>query len=169
MKEVVSSPSGHVPGVDSFLDSFVNNYTNNEVFCGSFLTSLCKAYDGKVDGVPNLQYGKDILNFFLELYASGDQNEFDFVSGNFCGVSLRRMKKTALKIRSDLFIGLSRNEIIDLLLERISWIFTGKKDTKSRVSFTEVIDATDIVKAYQVSTSDHEFHSCQQFTERAYL
>ena len=53
MKEVVSSPSGHVPGVDSFLDSFVNNYTNNEEFRGSFLTSLCKAYVAKVDGVPN--------------------------------------------------------------------------------------------------------------------
>ena len=51
-KEVVSSPSRHVPVVNSFLDSFVNKYTNNEEFRGSFITSLCKDYAAKVDGVP---------------------------------------------------------------------------------------------------------------------
>ena len=40
VKEVVSSPSGHVSGVDLFLDSFANNYTNNEGFCGSLLTII---------------------------------------------------------------------------------------------------------------------------------
>ena len=30
VKEMVSYPSGHVPGVYLFLDSFVKNYTNNE-------------------------------------------------------------------------------------------------------------------------------------------
>ena len=78
MKEVVSSPSGHVPGVDSFIDSFANNYTNNEEFCGSLLTSLCKAYAVKVDGVPNLQHGTDVMNFFLALSASGDKKFFFF-------------------------------------------------------------------------------------------
>ena len=63
VKEVVSSPSGNIPGIDSFLDSFVNNYTNNEEFCGSLLTSLCKDYVAKVDGVTNPQYGTDVLNF----------------------------------------------------------------------------------------------------------
>ena len=73
VKEVVSSPSGHVPGVDSFLDSFVNNYTNNEEFSGSLFISLCKAYIVKVGGVPNPQYGTYVLNFFLTLSASGDK------------------------------------------------------------------------------------------------
>ena len=51
VKEMVSSPSGHVPGVDSFLDSFVKNYTNNKEFCGSFIISLCKVYTMKVDEI----------------------------------------------------------------------------------------------------------------------
>ena len=76
VKEVVSSPSGNVLEVDSFLGSFVNNYTNNEEFCGSFLTSICKAYAVKVDGVPSPQYGTDVLKFFLALSASGDKKAF---------------------------------------------------------------------------------------------
>ena len=65
VKEMVSSPSGHVPGVDSFLDSFVNNYTKNKEFFGCFLTSIFKAYVAEVDWVPNPQYRTDVLNFFL--------------------------------------------------------------------------------------------------------
>ena len=76
MKEVVSSPSGHVPGVNSFLDSFINNYTNNEEFCGSLLSSLLKAYAMKVDGVPNMQYGTYVLKNFLEFSTSGDKKAF---------------------------------------------------------------------------------------------
>ena len=109
MKEVVSSPSVHVPGVDSFLDSFVNNYTSNEEFSGSLFISICKACIAKVDGVPNLQYRTYVLNFFLALSASGDKNPFEFVSGNFYGVSLRRMKMISEKRCSAPFIGLSRD------------------------------------------------------------
>ena len=71
VKEVVSSLSGNVTGVYSFLDSFFNKYTNNKEFCGSLIISLCKSYAVKVDGVPNLQYGTDVLSFFLALSASG--------------------------------------------------------------------------------------------------
>ena len=78
MKEAVSSPSGNIPGVDSFLDSFVNNYKNNKEFRGSLLTSICKTYVVKVDGVPNPQNGTYVLNFFLELSSSGDKNSFEF-------------------------------------------------------------------------------------------
>ena len=53
-----------------FLDSFINNYTNNEEFCGSLITSPCKAYDVKVDGVPNMQYRTDVLKIFLAIYTS---------------------------------------------------------------------------------------------------
>ena len=66
------------------------------------------------------------------------------------------MKIIAAERRSDPFLGLSRDKIIDRLLACISRICTGTKDPKLRVAFTEGIDATDIVKAYQVSTSDHE-------------
>ena len=66
--------------------------------------------------MPNPQYGTDVLNFFLALSASGDKGAFEFVSGNLCGVSLRRMKTISAKRHSSLFIGLSHNEIIDLLL-----------------------------------------------------
>ena len=155
LKSVVSSPSGNVPGVDSFLDIFFNNYTNNKEFCGSLLTGLCKSYVVNVDGVPNLKYRTDVLNFFLALSTSGNKKTFEFVSGNLCGVSLSRMKMIAAKRRSALFIVLSRDEMIDLLLARISRICTGKKDPKSRVAFTAGVDATALVKAYQVSTSDH--------------
>ena len=65
------------------------------------------------------------------------------------------MKKIAAKRCSALFIGLSRNEIIYLLLARISQIHMVRKDTKSRVALTEGIDETALVKAYQVSTGDH--------------
>ena len=73
MKEVVSSPNGHVTVVNLFLDIFVNNYKNNEEFCGSFLTSIFRAYVVKLDGVPNPQYGTDFLKTFLALFASGDK------------------------------------------------------------------------------------------------
>ena len=93
VKEVVSSPSGHITVVNSFRVSFVNNYTNNEEFRGIFLPSLCKIYAVKVDGVPNPQYGTDVLNLFLSLSASGDKKAFGFVSGNLCGFPLSQMKK----------------------------------------------------------------------------
>ena len=135
MKEVVSSPSGNVPGVDSFLDNSVKNYTNNEGFCDSLITSISKAYIVKVDGVPNPQHRKDVLKNFLALSASGDKKAFDFISGNLCRVSLRRMETIAEKRRSYLFIGISRDEIIYLLLACISRICTGRKDPNSRVDF----------------------------------
>ena len=144
---MVSSPSGHVPVLNSFPDIFVKNYSNNEEFCGSFLISLCKAYVAKVYGVPNLQYGTGVMNFFLALSASGDKKAFDFVSGNLCGASLRWMKKIAAKRRSAQFIGLSCDEIFDLILARIIQICTGRTDPKPRVDFTAGIDATSLVKA----------------------
>ena len=64
------------------------------------------------------------------------------------------MKTISEKRRSSLLIGISCDEIIDLFLASISRICMGRKDPKSRVAFTEGIDATALVKAYQVSTSD---------------
>ena len=89
VEEVVSSPIGHIPGFDSFLGIFVKNYTKNEELRGSLLTSICKAYVVNVDGVPNPQYGTDVMKFFLELSASGDKRGFEFVLGNLYGESLR--------------------------------------------------------------------------------
>ena len=86
VKEVVSYPSVHVSGVDLFLDSFVNNYTNNEEFCSSFLTSLCKAYVAKVDGVTNPKYGTEVQNFLLALSKTGNKSSFEFVLGNLYSV-----------------------------------------------------------------------------------
>ena len=65
------------------------------------------------------------------------------------------MKTIAAKRRLAPFIRLSRDEIIDLLLSRISRICTGRKDPKLRVAFTAGIETTALVKAYQVNTSDH--------------
>ena len=65
------------------------------------------------------------------------------------------MKTIAEKRQSALFIRIARNEITDLILARISRIFTGRKDPKSRVAFTAGIETTALVKAYKVSTSDH--------------
>ena len=53
------------------------------------------------------------------------------------------------------FSGLSCDEIFDLLLAYISLIRTGRKDPKLRVAFKIGINATALMKAYQVSTSDH--------------
>ena len=103
--------------------------------------------------MTNLQYRTDVLKFFLALSASGKKG---FISpGNLCGLPLRRIKTVAAKRCSAPFIGLSRNEIFDLLISRISRIPTGRKDPKSRVDFTEGIDATALVKSYQLSTSNH--------------
>ena len=65
------------------------------------------------------------------------------------------MKTIAAKRHSSPFIGLSRDEIIDLFLARISRICTGRKDLKSRVDFTVEIKTTAILKAYQVRTRDY--------------
>ena len=148
VKELVSSPSGNVPGVNFFLGSFVNNYTNNEEFCASLLTSLCKAYSVKVDGVPNPRNEKYVLKVFLELSASGDKKAFEFVSGNLCGASFRRMQMIAEKRSPAPLIRLFCNEIIDMLLARISRICTSRKDPKSRFALTSGIDATALMKAY---------------------
>ena len=65
------------------------------------------------------------------------------------------MKTIATKRRSDPFVVLYCDEIIDLLLAHISRICTVRKDPNSRVNFTVVISATALVKEYQVSTIDH--------------
>ena len=66
------------------------------------------------------------------------------------------MKTIAAKRRSSSFIRLSRDEIIYLILACISRIRTGRKDPKLRVAFIAGIDANSLVKAYQVSTRNHE-------------
>ena len=95
------------------------------------------------------------MNFFLALFVGGDKKAFDFVSGNLYGVSLRRMKMITEKRRPDLFSGLSNDEIIDLIIARISQTCMGRKEPKSRVALTLGIDATFLMKAYQVSTGNH--------------
>ena len=65
------------------------------------------------------------------------------------------MKTIASKRRSALFIGLSCNEIIDLLLAPISRICTGRKDPKLMVAFIARVDTTTLVKSYQVNTIYH--------------
>ena len=66
------------------------------------------------------------------------------------------MKTIAAKRLSSPFIGLFHNEIIDLLLARISRIHTGRKNPKPIFDFTAGIDTNALVKAYQVSTGYHE-------------
>ena len=105
--------------------------------------------------VNNPQYGTDVLNYILELSASGDKKALKFVSGNCYWVPLSRIKTIAEKRRSATFIGLSHNETIDLLIELISRIHTVRKDPKSRVDLTAGINKNTLVKEYQVSTSDN--------------
>ena len=64
------------------------------------------------------------------------------------------MKTIVAKRQSALFIRLSCNEIIDLLLSRISRILTGRNYPKLRVAFTAGIVSTDLVKLYQVNMSN---------------
>ena len=66
------------------------------------------------------------------------------------------MKRIVEKRHSSLFIRISCDEIIYLIIACISRIHTGRKDPKLRVTFTSGIDKTALLKAYQVSTSDHE-------------
>ena len=56
---------------------------------------------------------------------------------------------------SALFIGLSCDEIIYLIISRMSRIRTSRKDPKSRVDFTAGIDAPDLLEAYKLSTTNH--------------
>ena len=65
------------------------------------------------------------------------------------------MKTILAKKLSALLIRLSHDEIIDLLLSRISRILTGRKYPKLRVAFTAGIGATDLVKSYQVNMNNH--------------
>ena len=67
------------------------------------------------------------------------------------------MKTISAKRRSEPFLVISRDEIIDLLLSRISRICTGIKDPKYRVNFTAGFDTTAPLNSYQVNTSNHEF------------
>ena len=61
-------------------------------------------------------------------------------------------EKIAVNRHSDPFVGISRDEIIDLLLPLISRICTDRKDLKLRFDFIAGIGATALVKAYGVST-----------------
>ena len=124
----VTTPSGYIPGVDSFLDSFINHYMNNPEFKDSLVVNLTKAYVSKVDGVKNPKYGAKVLNFFLALYASGDKKAFEFVSGNLCGIGLRWMKKLCSRKRGEPFIVLSKEQMVACIVAHVMKIRTGFKD-----------------------------------------
>ena len=64
-------------------------------------------------------------------------------------------KKITERIQSPPFIGLSRDNIIELLLVCTSQIRIGREDTTYRVAFKAGIDSTALVKEYQLITSDH--------------
>ena len=54
---IVTTASGYIPGVDSFLDNFIRHYSSNKEFGQSLIVNLMKAYVAKVEGVKNPRYG----------------------------------------------------------------------------------------------------------------
>ena len=151
--ETIVPKSGFMPGVDSFLDKFVEHYKTNPKFRSSLVVLLMKGYVAKVDGIKNPKYGTKVLNFMMALAASGDKKAFEYVSGNLCSCSLRWMKTLMTKKRTAPFIELTPAQIIDRITSNISKIRSSFANDSMRVAFTVGLDATCLVKGFQLSSS----------------
>ena len=151
--DVVATSSGYIPGVDAFLDSFIKHYSANEEYRGSLMINLLKGYTLKVDGVKNPKYGTKVLNFMLALAASGDKKAFEYVSGNLCSVSLRWIQKLIARKRSAPFIQLSRDDMVQRLVNRFTQIRQRIGNPTQRLAFSVGVDATCVVSAFQLSTT----------------
>ena len=93
-----------------------------------------------------------VLNFYLGLAATNTKS-FEMISANLLGPSIRQVQRVAAKRRSSPFITFDRDAIITLVTSHLSKIRTRAKDMSMRVAFSCGVDATALVKAYQISSS----------------
>lgn len=159
-----ASPSVNVPSVDNFLRRFTKHYSEEESFHQSLLVQLLHAFMAKMEGVRNPQYGAKVLNFMLALASGGNRKAFEFVSANFCSVSLRHIARLTAVRRSEPFINVSKVDMVHRIrgyIDKIRSISSGNSRS-GRVAMTVGIDATVLVKAFQVC------HSSQAIVGGAY-
>ena len=149
----IANPSGYIPGVNSFLDNFIKHYLSNAEFRDSLVVHLMRGYVAKVEGVKNPKYGSKVLNFFMALAASGDKKGFEFVSGNLASVSLRWMKTLTSRKRSVPFISLDKKQMVLRVKDIMAKVRAAFGDQTKRLAITVGVDATCLVKAFQVCSS----------------
>lgn len=141
-----------IPSVDSFIQRFSNHYRTEESFRQSLIVQLLHAFMAKMEGATNPHYGAKVLNFMLALASGGNSKAFEFVSANFCSVSLRHIARLTAQRRSEPFINLSKADMIGRIRGYINKFRanSGSTSSKERVAMTIGIDATVLIKAFQV-------------------
>ena len=157
LKKVVESSSGFLPGKDKFLDNFIQCYNENKnQFRDSLILSLMQAYVSKMSGHQNPAYGVKVINFMLGLVAAGHKQAFEYISGNLNLVSLQQIRSVMSQRRSEyIFINTTSDQALSMLGKQFEKVRTKSNDSNMRISFSVGIDATALVKCYQLM-SHHE-------------
>ena len=111
------------------------------------ILQMMQAYVIKLDGVNNPIYGEKVLNLFLALAASGQMKAFEFVSGKLCQMSKRHAQRIMAKKKPPPIINLTKNQIVEFILNRFVQIRAKCRSPRMRISFTVGVDATVLVKS----------------------
>ena len=104
--------SCYIPSVDNFIQRFSWHYQQEESFRQSLIVQLLHASMAKMEGSTNPHYGAKVLNFMLALSACGNSKAFEFVSANFCSVSMRHIARVTAERRSEPFINVSKVDMV---------------------------------------------------------
>ena len=79
---------------------------------------------------------------------------FEYLSGNLVGVSLRHIQSVTTKLCTSPFISLNKEEMMPRLLSLFARIHVTAGDPKLHISFSLGIDATALVKSFQISSGN---------------
>lgn len=155
-RRIIATQEGKKSGMesmDSFMQSFNKLYHDSEAFRSELLIDLLKALIAKHNGVSNPHYAPRVINFMLAISASGDRKAFQFVSANLSSMSVRHAARLTSKLRSDPFINIDQDELVNRIKQHIARIRSlraaaGVSD--SRIAFTVGFDGTVLAKSFQV-------------------
>ena len=102
----------------------------------------------KLDRVNNPMYGSKVLNCFLLLAVSRQMKTFEFVLSNLVMLGKWHCERIMAKKRPAPIIDMSKEHIVNFVLQKFVLIRAKCEDPKIRIAFTVGVDATVLVQSW---------------------
>ena len=142
---------------DKIFTEFNDLYQNNKKFRNYFLCCLLHSFVVKLSGNTNAQYAVVALNFSIALAADGNKKAYEFVAINICLMSLQHDRRVFESSRLPPFIHLTFNGTTQKKCNHFHNICKATGSTYTPIDFTVVVDATVVVKSWQILQSHGAF------------
>ena len=141
-----------IRGPDKFLSDFNKSTVTMNTFAMNSCGFLLQLFVAKLSVNPNPQWDTGTFNFYLALAITGNCKGYEFVAGILEIMSLRHFRRIFPAERIPPFSNLTTSAVIESL---VSYLITVQKamDTSKWVSFTVGVDATIVVKSWNIIQS----------------